>query len=83
LLVQGAQAYDPTWSPDGSQLAFFRTDGIYVVNADGSGMRRLIQEGQYPDWSPDGRRIAYSLRGDIYVAAADGTGARSVSAGRR
>jgi Tol biopolymer transport system component len=48
---------EPTWSPDGSQLAFrSNRDGdheIYVMNADGSGQRRLIHElvaDGAPDW---------------------------------
>ena len=56
---------DPTWSPDGSRIAFvdWRTPaGIYVVNADGSGLYRLF-DGQlirHPDWSPDGKRIIFT-----------------------
>ena len=66
----------PKWSPDGKQIAFQREtweqkpDGdveqkdwaIYVVNADGSNLRRLKvgdTSGGYPSWSPDGKQIAY------------------------
>jgi Tol biopolymer transport system component len=51
------------WSPDGSQLVFSDGGGaiaespptwdppsIYVVNADGTGLRWLA-DGEYPDWS--------------------------------
>jgi TolB protein len=35
----------PAWSPDGAQIAFSINDGVefdlYVMNADGSGKRRL------------------------------------------
>ena len=40
---------NPTWSPDGSKLAFLsKRDGhwaIYVMNADGTGQRRLTSPG--------------------------------------
>ena len=39
----------PVWSPDGRKLAFVSDrDGdaeVYVMNADGSGQRRLTQRG--------------------------------------
>ena len=36
---------DATWSPDGKKIAFLSTrnggDDVYVMNADGSGQKRL------------------------------------------
>ena len=55
------------WSPDGRQIAYFLArigtvfHDVYVVNADGSGKRRLTTE-NHPiyaiRWAPDGLRIA-------------------------
>jgi Tol biopolymer transport system component len=66
----------PSWSPDGLWIAFVRvalsdpddpssaTRDVFVMNADGSGVRRLtegervgIDDG--PVWAPDGTKIAY------------------------
>ena len=33
--------YGPTWSPDGSQLAFLRGDGLYVARSDGTHPHRI------------------------------------------
>ncbi len=49
------------WSPDGSRLVFWSgrdPQGLYVVNADGSGLRYLT-EGMLPAWSPTGSSIVF------------------------
>jgi WD40-like Beta Propeller Repeat len=67
----------PVWSPDGSRLAFCGPGGIWVIGADGSGLRKVIPNGEKPSWSPDGSRIAYQVRGRVSlgplrIADADG-----------
>jgi Tol biopolymer transport system component len=64
----GDEFTQPSWSPDGKQLAvaavtegFFLVDaeGIYIVEADGSGQRLLAGRAGNPTWSPDGRQLAF------------------------
>jgi len=55
---------DPSWSPDGTQVAFVRWTepwGIYLINADGSNERLLFSSNvaRSPVFSPDGREIAF------------------------
>ena len=61
----------PTWSPDGSRIAFSSVQEedfvISVMNADGTNRMSLTEEildgrtqfNFHPAWSPDGRTIAY------------------------
>lgn len=89
----------PAWSPDGQRIVFMSmmSDAlgtnphyeIHVMNADGSGLKRLTYAGGengWPVWSPDGKKIAFTSarddRGhaadvgpffDIYVMDADGS----------
>jgi dipeptidyl aminopeptidase/acylaminoacyl peptidase len=50
LLGNGA---DPAWSPDGSKLVVAGTDGLFVMNADGSGRSRLTTGSHHaPAWRP-------------------------------
>ena len=83
-------ASDPAWSPDGRKIAFVRLNarhGVYVVKADGSGLRNLTPKpvGAYADpaWSPDGRKIAFVSERDgnseVYVMNANGSGQRDLT----
>ena len=71
--------FDPSWSPDGTQIAFRSERSgepeIWVMKADGTGQRRLTA-GLSPAWSPDGSLIAFSGRAGLSVIRPDGTGLR-------
>jgi Tol biopolymer transport system component len=61
------------WSPDGAYIAIVTPSSLYVMNADGSGVR-LVHDNfkpgawrlwtavghSYVAWSPDGTRLAYA-----------------------
>ena len=85
------------WSPDGNLIAFAsnRDTGypynpynmdIYVMNADGSNVKRIVDDPEYdvgPQWSPDGRKIVFMTgrngNFDVYDTNADGTGQRNLT----
>ena len=79
----------PGFSTDGRRIVFTSNRDqqaeIYVMNADGSGQKRLTRragDDWAPDFSPDGRRIAFTqLPGTIWTMNADGTGLRKLTAG--
>ena len=74
------------YSPDGKRLVFSRVDpnrparansALFVVNLDGSGVRRITPWGFSDDdgsWSPDGTRILFGTRGSLYTVHPDGSG---------
>jgi len=92
-----ADCAEPSWSPSGSTVVF-RTDlsgedGIWRVEADGSGLRKIISgSGKAPAWSPDGEWIIFS-KGvpyenpegwslELFVARDDGTELQQITATR-
>jgi Tol biopolymer transport system component len=85
-----AMEASPAWSPDGSRIAYSRNGDLWVMDADGSGQRRLTTtpapetEG-HPAWSPDGSKIAFSRTlgngsdDEILVMDADGSNQRRLT----
>lgn len=72
-IESGASELNPRWSPDGQSIAFDGDDGLYVIDADGSNLRRMA-DGQQGAWSPDGQTLAFQGRNAaIQIIASDGT----------
>ncbi len=76
------------WSPDGSRILFprysgptGRTAGVFVMDADGTGVRKLAS-GLAAGWSPDGTRTLYtsSFSGPLLVMNADGSRKHRIAA---
>src|SRR5215210_2216234 len=80
LTSVNASDSDPSWSPDGTKIAFntnrdsteqenFQNQEIYVMNAaDGSNQTRLTYSTAWdslPTWSPDGTKIAFYSERDV------------------
>lgn len=91
----------PSWSPDGREIVFCSTrgdgenDDIYTIHIDGTGLRRLTDNGlvwdTFPSFSPDGRRILFRrllrqrtsegtlINSEIMVMNRDGSGAANLT----
>lgn len=84
MTYDGASDIEPTWSPDGTKIAFASDNGtsmgLYVMDKDGSDEKALGGAGHSPTWSPDGGKIAFvdMLNGnnEIFVIPSDGSGTR-------
>jgi dipeptidyl aminopeptidase/acylaminoacyl peptidase len=75
----------PSFSPDGTRIAFVRRDGgdqdVFVMDADGSAQTNLTSDSlatdEDPIFSPDGTQIAFASErdgfNDVFVMDADGS----------
>jgi hypothetical protein len=69
---------DPSWSPDGSRIAYERSGQIRLIDPE-TGTDIPLLDGASPSWSPDGRKLAFvrfvsGVGNEIFVADADGDG---------
>lgn len=92
LTLSGIVNAEPRWSPDGKRIAYMAHLGgdryeVYLMDADGSNPRRLLQRdfgyNWAPSWSPDGRLILFSSNRDglanLYLVELDGRAPRRLT----
>jgi Tol biopolymer transport system component len=81
----------PDWNPDASQIVYELHDlsgdatktSLHVMNADGSGDKKIADNASQPSWSPDGKTILFTRaeggEGTLYEMNADGTNAHALT----
>ena len=81
------------FSPDGKRIVFspftLKTSDIYIVNVDGSGLKRLTNTKYWevaPQFTPDGKKIMFmsdkeNYAGEIYLIDLDGSNYRRLAPG--
>jgi hypothetical protein len=74
-----ANASDPSWSQDETQIAYVSGGGIVVANEDGTAPLTLADgvAGTQPTFSFNGFRVAYVKSGDIFTTNSDNSGGQT------
>jgi uncharacterized repeat protein (TIGR01451 family) len=80
--ITATNGQTPSWSPNGTKIAFILTSGseeVYTINADGTGLTRLTNNGdteRTPKWSPNSTKIMFTRNlgtEQIFTINTDGT----------
>jgi Tol biopolymer transport system component len=84
----------PVWSHDGKKIAFYsfalphpsRNPAVWVMNPEGSDLKRIAEHGLSPAWSPDDKQMAFASNRDgkfqIYVMASNGSNMRRLTSNK-
>ena len=64
--LNGYMIYNPVLSPKGDQIVFQATRhaGMFVCNADGSGLRHFSVQGERATWTADGKYVVAQIEGN-------------------
>ncbi len=70
-----ADEYRPSVSPDGTKILYYNsTDtGIWIINSDGSGQKKLVDGASWAAWRPNGQ-ISYVIGNRLYIYRESGPG---------
>ena len=72
--------WGPNWSPDGTNVSYISEDNVYVMNRDGTDIRKVSQ-GRYAEnsggsWNPDGSGLVFVAgrqgNHDLWLVGLDG-----------
>lgn len=59
----------PSFSPDGSRIAYVKLPGLYVVNSDGSGHREVLSRSAFSTaWDPKRKGVVYTSVGPTFAS---------------
>jgi Tol biopolymer transport system component len=70
-------AQQPSWSADGTRLAYHNDLGVWVVGADGQGTRSVVgidgqtSQNEYPVFAPSGRALIFDRFNQIHQVDLD------------
>jgi eukaryotic-like serine/threonine-protein kinase len=66
LIAERSSFSIPDLNPDGSLLAYYKQDGIYISDINLENHRKITEFGWRPRWSPNGDKIVFSKYGSEF-----------------
>lgn len=75
ITLSGGGDFQPSWAPDGAEIAFMRNSSIHKVDVDTHHVTQLTtgHSDAYPDWGADGRIMWIRSAAAIWIMDGDGT----------